>query len=119
MNQVASTLTPFHLSGAAAVAEAIAARDNNNLYRTSCFLRDEQRYRTFCAYYAVMRVVDDRVDSLPSRAALSPDERAAEYRILENWRRAVAACQRAERPAWGPSLGKPLVTPRPTTWCRP
>jgi phytoene/squalene synthetase len=98
MNQVAPSPASLRLSGTARVAEAIAARDNNNLYRACCFFRDAERYQAFCAYYAVMRVVDDRVDSLPSRAALSPDELAVEYRILQNWHQAVLACHRGERP---------------------
>jgi hypothetical protein len=32
-----------------------------NLYRTSCFFRDMERHRAFCAQYAIMRLVDDRV----------------------------------------------------------
>lgn len=103
MNQVTPSLAPLRLSGTARVAEAIAARDNNNLYRACYFFRDVERYQAFCAYYAVMRVVDDRVDSLPSRAALSPDELAVEYRILQNWHQAVSACQRGERPVLGQS----------------
>ena len=103
MKQVAPGPAPFRLSGTARVSEAIAARDNNNLYRACRFFRDVERYQAFCAYYAVMRVVDDRVDSLPSRAALTPDELAVEYRILQNWRQAVLACHRGERPVLGQS----------------
>jgi phytoene/squalene synthetase len=74
-----------------AVAEAIAAYDANNLYRTSCFFRDPERYRAFCAQYAIMRLVDDRIDALPARAFLTPAEVAAERDVVDAWRGAVEA----------------------------
>lgn len=86
----------FSLYGADAVAEAIAARDGNNLYRTSCFFQDLERYRAFCAQYAVMRLVDDRIDALPSRAALPPAERRAEQEIVNLWQRLVTAAHRGD-----------------------
>lgn len=87
---------PFSLSGADAVAEGIASRDYNNLYRTSCFFRDVERYRAFCAQYAIMRVVDDRIDALPSRSALSPEARRAEREIVTAWRHVVTAAHRGQ-----------------------
>jgi phytoene/squalene synthetase len=80
------------LTGAHAIAEEIAARDNNNLYMTSRYFADNQKYRAFCALYAVMRVVDDHIDAIPSRADLSPRERRAEHLIVERWEAAVQAC---------------------------
>jgi hypothetical protein len=47
------------------VTEAIASRDHNNLYITSSFFMDRMKYKAFCAFYAVMRLVDDRIDNLP------------------------------------------------------
>jgi phytoene/squalene synthetase len=55
------------LTGPFAATEAIAGRDQNNLYLTSCFFRDAHRYEAFCAYYAVMRVVDDGTDECGAR----------------------------------------------------
>lgn len=71
------------------ITEAIASKDRNNLYVASSFFRDPVKFRAFCAYYAVMRVIDDRVDNLPS-----PDSRTAtlqkhELDILTAWERVV------------------------------
>ena len=60
------------------VTEAIASKDRNNLYVTSTFFRGHIKYRAFCAYYAIMRVVDDRIDNLPSQSS-----RCAELRKRE------------------------------------
>ncbi|MDH3207550.1 MAG: squalene/phytoene synthase family protein [Gemmatimonadota bacterium] len=77
---------------ARAVSEAIASKDLNNLFRTSCLFRNRARYWAFCAYYSVMRVVDDRIDNLPSRAGLSPQARRAEHEVVSAWESAVARC---------------------------
>ena len=76
-----------------AAAEAIAARDQNNLYLVSRYFADSEKYRAFCALYAVMRLVDDRIDGLPSRIQLSPEERAFEHGVVKFWERAVEACR--------------------------
>lgn len=86
------------LAGPLAVAEAIAARDHNDLFRTSCFFQDPERYAAFCAQYAVMRTVDDRVDALPSRGDLSPATLAEERAVVAAWRDAVAAIYRGDVP---------------------
>lgn len=86
-----TTAARWQLTDVDAVAEAIAARDANNLYRTSCFFQDPARYRSFCAQYAIMRVVDDRIDALPARVSLTPPEVAAEHDVVEAWRSAVEA----------------------------
>ena len=65
---------PGSLSGTDGTAEAIAAIDFNNLYRTSCYFVDPERYRAFCALYAIMRVVDDRVDEVLAQGC--PEEEA-------------------------------------------
>ena len=75
-----------------AVAEAIASRDHNNLYLTSRFFRDADRYKAFCAFYSVMRVVDDRIDDLPDRSLLTENERSREHDIVDAWAEGVRGC---------------------------
>ena len=79
-------------STAHAVAEAIASRDLNNLYLASSFFADHEKYNAFCAYYALMRVVDDRIDALPTRMGLSDRERCAEHEIVSAWDAGVKSC---------------------------
>jgi len=83
---------PRSLTGAYATAERVAAQDQNNLYRASCCFRDLDRYQAFCAFYAIMRILDDRVDGLPARAGLSRKRRTAEHNVVEAWRLAVRSC---------------------------
>ncbi|MFG1691451.1 phytoene/squalene synthase family protein [Gemmatimonadota bacterium] len=83
---------PKTVSGVHSVAEEIAAADLNNLYMTSCFFSDPEKYSAFCAFYAVMRVVDDRIDDLPSRAGLSEEDRRAEHDAVQAWEEGIAAC---------------------------
>lgn len=76
---------PGSLEGPYRVAEAIASKDLNNLYRTSCYFADSLRYEAFCAFYAVMRVVDDRVDEIVARRRLTDAERHEEHSVLDAW----------------------------------
>lgn len=80
------------LEGPHAAAENIASRDRSNLYLTSCFLADRERYKAFCAYYALMRIVDDRIDDLPDRAGLSDRDRAREHEVVSAWDAALRHC---------------------------
>ena len=79
-------------SNAHAVAEAIASRDLNNLYLASLFFTDHEKYKAFCAYYALMRVVDDRIDGLPTRMRLSERERRTEHEVVSAWEAGVQSC---------------------------
>lgn len=96
-------------------AESIAARDLNNLYLTSRFFADPHRYRAFCVFYAVMRLVDDRVDELCARRGVPAEERERVAAEVEGWRRAVEAAyregERAEAPwqADDPAGGRALL----------
>jgi len=72
-----------------ALAESIARRDRNNLYLTSRFFDDRRRYEAFCAFYAVMRIVDDRVDEVVVEAGPESAERAAVAAEVAVWRDAV------------------------------
>ena len=87
---------PDPLRDAYALAEAIASRDLNNLYLTSRFFADPVRYRSFCAYYAVMRRVDDRVDELCARSGVPAAERDEVRSEVGAWRRAIAAVGEGE-----------------------
>ncbi len=72
-----------------AVAEEIAAKDLNNLYLTSSYFTDPERYRAFCALYAVMRIVDDRIDDIPSRRQFTAADREREHAVVHAWHRAL------------------------------
>lgn len=85
-------MQPVLVADAFAAAEAVASRDRNNLHLTSSFFADGEKYRAFCAYYAVMRVVDDRIDGLPWRGALSNEQRLMEQGVLSAWKKGVEAC---------------------------
>lgn len=89
---------PGALLGADGVAEAIAAKDFTNLYRTSCYFRDKERYRAFCAMYAVMRVVDDRVDDVLAAARSTPSATAHARDAVTAWHRAVRHCLSGGQP---------------------
>lgn len=84
----------LRLQGPLALAEEIAARDLNNLYLTSRYFADPERYKAFCALYAVMRVVDDRIDEIPSRSALDAAARQREHAVVDAW---LAALETALR----------------------
>jgi len=84
------------LDGPHAVSEVIAAKDRNNLYLTSCYFVDPERYRAFCALYAVMRVVDDRVDDLAINGQLSNAQLEIEHQVLAAWREAFFCAVRGE-----------------------
>lgn len=90
---------PGSLQGADAIAEGIAARDLNNLYRVSCYFASLERYRAFCAFYAVMRIVDDRVDKCLMRRDVSAEEKRRELLILRAWHRAVSASLSGRSPS--------------------
>ncbi|MEJ2601454.1 MAG: squalene/phytoene synthase family protein, partial [Anaerolineales bacterium] len=71
------------------VTEEIASKDRNNLYITSSFFRDPIKYMAFCAYYAIMRVVDDRIDNLPSTGSRCAELRKRELGVVASWERVV------------------------------
>ncbi|MDH3224382.1 MAG: squalene/phytoene synthase family protein, partial [Gemmatimonadota bacterium] len=73
-------------------AQAIASRDRSSLYLTSSFFKDRRRYEAFCAHYALMRVVDDRIDALPSRTGLAARQRTAEHDVVAAWGEGIRSC---------------------------
>lgn len=80
------------LTRADEVTEAIASKDRNNLYVTSSFFRNPVKYRAFCAYYAVMRIVDDRIDHLPPLDRRGATFLRHELDVVTAWERAVRSC---------------------------
>jgi phytoene/squalene synthetase len=74
------------------VSEAIASKDSNNLYITSSFFKDPIKYRVFCAYYAVMRAIDDRIDDLIPPAHRGSELQERELGIVDAWERVVNLC---------------------------
>lgn len=105
---------PDPLREAYSLAESIASRDLNNLYLTSRFFTDPVRYRAFCVFYAIMRLVDDRVDELCARDGVPPIERRQVAGEVEGWHRAVEAAYRGDATAEsirgpGPNPGDPTA----------
>ena len=84
---------------APALAEAIAAKDLNNLYLTSCYFADPARYSAFCSLYALMRVIDDRVDELPQDPARF--DAAREHEVLRSWEEGLSAALDGSAPPSG------------------
>lgn len=80
------------------VTEAIASKDRNNLYITSSFFRDPIKYQAFCSYYAIMRVVDDRIDNLPSQSSRCAELQKRELGVVAAWERVVRSCCRGIHP---------------------
>jgi phytoene/squalene synthetase len=80
------------------VTETIASKDHNNLYITSSFFRDRIKNKAFCAYYAVMRIVDDRVDNLPWPNHRSEEMQKRELSVVDAWERVVNSCRQGIHP---------------------
>lgn len=74
------------------ITEAIASKDHNNLYITSTFFKDRNKYYAFCAFYAVMRIVDDRIDNIPLSEKQSEETQRQELRIVDAWEQVVLSC---------------------------
>ena len=74
------------------VTEAIASKDQNNLYITSLFFKDSIKYKAFCAYYAVMRIVDDRVDNLLLTVYLDKKLIDRELKVIDAWEQVIILC---------------------------
>ena len=79
------------LAAALAICERIASKDRSNLYIVSQFFADRARYDAFIAMYAVMRLIDDRVDNITDKACLSPAARQALLLELDEWERRIRA----------------------------
>ena len=80
------------------VAEKIASKDHNNLYITSSFFKDRNKYEAFCAFYAVMRIVDDRIDNLPLSVKQNEESLKNELKVVNSWEKVVISCYRGTFP---------------------
>jgi phytoene/squalene synthetase len=81
------------------VIEAIASKDRNNLYITSSFFKDPIKYKAFCTYYAVMRIVDDRVDNLTLSANHGKEIFDRELDVVNAWEQVIILCQQGRYPS--------------------
>lgn len=79
------------LRDALCVSERIAAKDRSNLYVVSRFFEDRARYDAFIAMYAVMRLVDDRVDDVADKALMPQSSRDALLCELDRWEQRIRA----------------------------
>lgn len=77
------------LDEALCVAERIAGKDRSNLYVVSQFFEDRARYEAFIAMYAVMRLIDDRVDHVEDKTLLTDADRSALVAELNDWERRI------------------------------
>jgi len=80
------------------VTETIASRDHNNLYITSLFFKDRMKYKAFCAFYAVMRIVDDRIDNLPLLIKQNEVLQKQELGVVDAWEHLVISCHQGIYP---------------------
>jgi len=80
------------------VTEAIASRDHNNLYITSSFFKDRMKYKAFCAFYATMRIVDDRIDNLPTSIKQNAESQKRELAVVNAWKQLVILCKLGIKP---------------------
>lgn len=84
-------------SDPAAVAKAyrhcaeITGRGVPNLYLAARFFDHQEVFDAFCATYASMRIIDDRVDGLANRATLSAEGKRQLLEDVQTWREQVNA----------------------------
>ncbi|MEJ2618248.1 MAG: squalene/phytoene synthase family protein [Ignavibacteriaceae bacterium] len=60
--------------------------------------KDQIKYKAFCAYYAVMRIVDDRVDNLPLATFRSKELYNRELAVIYGWEEIINSCRRGVFP---------------------
>ncbi len=89
-----SVVLPALIEEEFVISERIAAQDLNNLYLTSRFFEDRLKYLGFCGLYALMRVIDDRIDDIPDRQKLTAADRQREHAIVDAWAEALDAATR-------------------------
>lgn len=77
-------------------SEEVARKDRSNLYVVSQFFTDPARYDAFIATYAVMRLIDDRIDDIVDKPRLTGSQRDELLGELDSWEARIRAAYRGE-----------------------
>lgn len=99
MNTQTSQPNPTSVVEAYRHCEEIAGRGVPNLYLAARFFDQPEVFDAFCATYASMRIIDDRVDGLSNREKLSPEEKAQALGEVQSWMEDVNAAFALKPPA--------------------
>jgi len=73
--------------------EKIARKNRPYLYLVARYFEDREKYRAFCSTYASMRIIDDKIDSIPFRGRMSAVNRIRFIQEVQGWLEEVVACQ--------------------------
>jgi phytoene/squalene synthetase len=83
--------------------EKIAGRNIPNLYLAARFFDQPALFDAFCATYASMRIIDDRIDGLADREKLTPEEKEQAMAAIGDWLgkvNAAFALKPVNEPQW-------------------
>jgi len=103
MNARTSQPNPAPVAEAYRQCAEIAGRNIPNLYLAARFFKSQVIFNAFCAAYASMRMIDDVVDGLPDREALTDVQRKQLLEKIQSWLgnvRDAFALEPAEGPIW-------------------
>jgi len=89
MNTQTSKSDPTAVAKAYRHCAEIAGRGVPNLYLAARFFDHQEVFDAFCATYASMRLIDDRVDGLANRAALTAEGKQRVLGDVQIWREEV------------------------------
>src|SRR4030066_1569323 len=73
--------------------ERIAKKHRPYLYQVARYFQDREKYRAFCSTYASMRIIDDKIDSIPFRGRMSAVNQKRFIQEVQGWLEEVVACQ--------------------------
>lgn len=100
---MAQALRPAIVEEGYARCEQIAARDKPHLYDAAQLFAFPETRRAFASTYASMRGIDDFVDDIPDRAALTDASREAAAQHIADWTGRIESA-REGRPGPEPAL---------------